>query len=290
MGRGTLRALAGASLLSSSLAAPPKGFPMNFSTRFTFSFTTVMLALAASACASSLPRAARNASGASCGGGIIATAPDAARFSGCSEVQGDLRISSAELDDLSVLAGLRGVSGTLEIAGNPRLDDLGGLERLERVGRLSIHDNSELDELSGLEQLAQVRELEIRNNPELTSLRGLSGVTRLERLVIEHNGLYQGAGLSSLTDVGKLVIQNNPRLNSLQGLRALSHAASVEIRNNPRLCARGMLPALSRVDGPLTLRENRGLSRPDVKRLLGRVEQGIAPATGEAALLQASLP
>jgi hypothetical protein len=223
-----------------------EGFPMTAITRSMFSFATLLLALSANACAVSGARSAQSgALDKTCEGGTIASEADATRFAGCTSVRGNLRVSSAELDDLSALSSLRSVSGTLEIAGNPELDDLSGLEQLQQVGGLSIHDNA---------------------------------------------GLYQTGGMSSLSEVGQLVIVNNPRLNSLQGLHALMHARSVEIRKNPRLCARGMLPALSHVDGELTLSDNRGLSRPDVHQLLGRIEHGAMPAAAEGvAQLDASL-
>jgi hypothetical protein len=107
----------------------------------------------------------------------------------------------------------------------------------------------------------------------------------LDALVIEHNGLYQTAGLSSLTDVGSLVIEDNAKLNSLQGLGSLSHARSVEITNNPRLCARGMLPALKHVDHDVVVSRNRGLSMPDVRQLLGRIERGVSPSSDTLARL-----
>lgn len=264
---------------------------MSTTIRSLFSLTTLLLALSVNACAASGARSLEtSAPDRSCEGGTIASAADAARFVGCTSVRGGLRVSSAELEDLSALSALRSVSGTLEIAGNAQLDDLAGLEQLRQVGSLAIHDNPELNDLGGLERLAQVRAIVISDNDELSSLSGLSGVTRVEQLVLDHNGLYQTAGLSALTEVGQLVIENNPRLNSLRGLSSLTHARSVEIRRNPRLCAFGMLPALRHVDVEITLSDNRGLSRPELHQLLGRIDQGgPASARGGVAQLEPSL-
>lgn len=262
-----------------------------FSTmRSTFKLTTILVALAANACAAHGGRPAESAPAkVSCVGGVVESAADAALYGACERVNGDLRVSAPDLQDLSALAGLRSVSGTLEIDGNSGLDDLSGLERLEQVGSLSIHDNAELDDLSGLQRLRGASEVVIRGNAELASLRGLEGLTRVETLVIERNGLYQATGLSNLTTVGTLVVADNAKLNSL-GLRSLSHARSVEIRNNPRLCARGLLPALARVEHEVSLSANRGLSQPEVRQLLGRVEHNLArPSTDNAARMEASL-
>ena len=256
-------------------------------TRSMLKLTAIVVALAANACAAHGVRPVASAAPKlSCVGGVVRSTIDVALYGACDRVNGDLLISVPELTDLSALAQLRSVSGKLEIAGNAALDDLSGLERLEQVGQLSIHDNSDLDDLSGLESLEVATSVEIRDNAELTSLRGLSGLSRLERLTISHNGLFQTIGLSSLTEVGDLVVEGNAKLNSLEGLHSLAHARSVEIRNNPRLCGRRLLPALARVDQSLTVSQNRGLSQPEVRQLLGRVEHGLTPRTDNVASLE----
>lgn len=188
-----------------------------------------------------------------CAGGTIHSAADAVLFAGCDTVHGDLRISAADLEDLSALAGLKRVSGTLEISQNPELDDLHGLEQLEQVGALTL-----------------------RNNPDLGDLSGLDGLVRAAHVTIDHNGIYRASGISNLAEVGDLSITNNAKLNSLEGFSALKHARSVHVEGNPRLCARHMLPALERVDGEINVSNNRGVSAPDLRGLLGRVERGLA--------------
>jgi hypothetical protein len=268
-----------------------EGFQMFSNTRSMFQLTTVVVALAANACAAHGARPAESAAAkVSCVGGIVQSSADVALYGACDRVNGDLRISAPKLTDLSALARLRSVSGRLEISGNARLDDLTGLEQLEQVGELSIHDNAGLNDLSGLDNLRSVVSVTIRDNAELGTLRGLSGLTRVERLVIDHNGLFQTLGLSNLTEVGDLVIENNVKLNGLQGLGSLAHARSVKIAHNPFLCARGMLPALSSVEHDVTVTENRGVSKPDVRALMGRIEHDITPRHADSvASLEASL-
>ena len=242
---------------------------MFFTKRSLVQFTAVLVALAANACAAPGARPVESAGVAQlgCVGGVIRTDADAELYSRCETVTGDLSVVGSQLEDLSALAGLRRVTGKLEIVGNSELGELSGLERLEHAGSVIV---------SG--------------NPELTSLRGLEGLTRVETLVLERNGLYQAAGLSNLTEVGSLVIVDNPKLNSAQGLRSLSRARSIEIRNNPRLCARGLLPALTRVEREITLKDNRGLSAPDVHQLLGRIDHDVVPPNADSvARLDASL-
>jgi hypothetical protein len=124
----------------------------------------------------------------------------------------------------------------------------------------------------------------VRDNPELETLRGLEQLVRADRVVIERTGLYQAAGISGLAHVGDLVVRDNARLHSLNGFRSLIHARSVEVARNPRLCARGMLPALVRVERQLTVKSNRGLSKPDVRALFGRVESAPEVPSREASL------
>lgn len=247
-------------------------------------YVAALLALAANACSATPARPVVAAHApVKCAGGSIASAADAALYSECDIVRGSLRISAPDLMDLSSLARLRGVWGTLEIAENPQLDDLSGLEQLSQVGALVVRDNADLDDLHGLENLNRAPSVTITSNPELATLHGLSGLSRADHVVIRQNGLFNVGGLSSLAQVGELEVTSNLRLNSLQGLRSLEHADSVKIEGNPRLCAMGMLPALRRVDEQLTLRSNRGLSKTDVRALLGRIEQPLVNVAGQEA-------
>ena len=140
-----------------------------FSTmRTMLKLTTVVVALAANACAAHGPAAPLQATAAklNCAGGSIPSAADAALYSACDSVSGDLRISAAELTDLSALARLHSVSGKLGIAGNPQLDALSGLEQLEHVGALSIRGNADLDDLSALTGLTSAGSVVISGSGE----------------------------------------------------------------------------------------------------------------------------
>lgn len=158
---------------------------------------TTILALAANACSAHDARPAVAATTAvRCEGGVVHSADEAARYEGCSSVVGDLRISAADLVDVSSFAELRSVSG-------------------------------------------------------------------------------------------KLVVANNPKLVSLAGLKGVEHARSVEIRNNPVLAGYfGILPELSKVEVPLVVEANRGLSKRDIDQIVGRVsvqaEQVTANVDGAA--------
>jgi hypothetical protein len=137
---------------------------------------------------------------------------------------------------------------------------------------------ADLSDLSSLSRLRQVSgNLTITRNPELEDLSGLENLRRVGALEISHNGIYSVRGLGQLSEVGELVVESNRKLNSLSGLRSLSHAGSVTIEHNPMLCAMGMLPALDRVDSPMQLRANRGISKTEARLVLERAGQGDTP-------------
>jgi hypothetical protein len=72
---------------------------------------------------------------------------------------------------------------------------------------------------------------------------------------------------------GKLVISNNSKLISLAGLKNVEHARSVEIRNNPVLAGYfGLLPELSKVQAPLVVEANRGLSKREIDEVVTRIK------------------
>ncbi|HXK18199.1 MAG TPA: hypothetical protein VNG33_10380, partial [Polyangiaceae bacterium] len=231
-----------------------------------------IFALAASACAAA-PRPAQSATAAvTCAGSTIRSAEQAATYSQCTAVTGDLRITGTPLADLTAFRSILRISGTLEISGNSQLDDLDGLESLSSVGDLDISNNPELDALQDLEDLHSVRKLTIRDNPELSSLDGLQGVQQAEQVQLERNGLFDVNGLSGLERVGDLSVVGHRKLISLRGLSNLTAAHSVRIQNNPVVCACfGLLPALHSVQN-IVVRSNQGLKGSEVRELVARAE------------------
>ena len=125
------------------------------------------------------PEAAR-----SCQGRAVHGDAELAAFAGCSEVQGDLRISG--VSSLESLAALKQVDGTLGIEGNPELTDLAGLESLSRVGTMVLERNGFFT-IEGLEGVREIGRLAIADNPRLTSIAGLNQVRDVREVVIAHN-------------------------------------------------------------------------------------------------------
>ncbi len=120
--------------------------------------TSALLALAANACSTGAVRpVAMAAAPVECAGGTIRTEDDAARYTDCDAVIGDLRITGTNLTDLSSLKHLRSVSGAVVITDNVKLISLAGLKGLERAHSVEISNNPLLCAHFGLlPQLKQV--------------------------------------------------------------------------------------------------------------------------------------
>lgn len=180
-----------------------------------------------------------------CPGGTIRSPADAARYSTCEVVVGDLTIQDTSLVGLSRLANLRVVRGKLAITDNPRLVTVRGLARLESVRSLSITDN-----------------------PRLRDLTGLEGLRAVDELILHRDGMFTVDGLEGLARVGRLEVTNNPRLISLRALNSVTKADDVLIENNPRLAAQpGLLRSLVKTEDPIVVKGNAGLSSRDTSNL-----------------------
>jgi len=217
-----------------------------------------------------------------CPGGSIGTPEQAAAFAGCEVVAGDLTIQGSGVRELGTLSELVHVSGALVIAENPNLETLSGLERLSAVGSLQVRDNASLESLSALESLSLASSVTIANNPDLRSLSGLEGLEKLDRLEIRSSGLRDTHGVEGLRSVGELVIAKNRSLISLGGFGNVTHAGSIRINDNPRLCAQlGMFPRLQAVHGDLSITRNWGVSEGDLDDLRARTGRSAMVARGE---------
>lgn len=145
----------------------------------------------------------------------------------CTEIRGSLTISGDDIVDLSPLLGLRKVFRRIVINANPQLRSLKGLDSLEVAqGGLEIANNPVLTSLEGLNQLAFVDQpgLFIINNDALKSLEGLDNLTSIsENFVIARN-----KNLISVDGMDKLETINN----SLGVLRA---DPTLSVTQNPKL-------------------------------------------------------
>jgi len=143
---------------------------MSLLTKCLVGFTLLLSTTAVACSASVVAPAAPSARSVECLGTTLRNDDDVAAYAHCRSVHGDLRITNADLIDLSALAGLQSVSGSLVVSGNSKLVSLAGLKGLKRAGAVEISNNRVLSGYFGLlPQLSKVdQQLVLRKN------RGLS--------------------------------------------------------------------------------------------------------------------
>jgi hypothetical protein len=150
-------------------------------------------------------------------------------FPGCTDLAGNVSISSLDITNLEGLSSITSIGGDLSIINTEALTNLSGLDSLSSVGRyLCIYENLSLENFSGLENLVSiggglvVGEFRLSaGNDALTSISGLEHLSSIGGWVefYGNNSLTNLSGLSGLTSVaGYILILNNNGLSSLSGL------------------------------------------------------------------------
>ncbi len=150
-----------------------------------------------------------------------------AYYPNCTDLQGDVLINGNDISNLSGLAAVTSVAGTLSIRDNPLLANLSGLEQLNSIGGVDIYANSSLTSISSLNNVTFIGgNLWIQGNNALTSLEGLENVTSIGGdlgIVWFNNSLINLSGLEQLDSIGgDLIIKGNNSLTSLSGLENLA--------------------------------------------------------------------
>ncbi|MDT0555044.1 thrombospondin type 3 repeat-containing protein [Patiriisocius hiemis] len=194
---------------------------------------------------------------------------------GCSQIDGDLYITGASINDLSGLTFITEITGYLYIR-STNLTDLTGLENLTTLGTfLYLQSNNSLLNIDGLQNLTSFNSnIQLRYNNNLTSIVGLSGITQATAISLEYNpniatlnGLHNIAspdvqisitgsdalvdltGLDAITSASSISIYTNDNLASLDGLDNLTTTANLYIDRNFALANVDALSNLTQVDG-----------------------------------------
>ncbi|GGD16847.1 hypothetical protein [Hyunsoonleella pacifica] len=127
--------------------------------------------------------------------------------------------------------------GGIQISNNELLEDLGGLEALEKSWYLTIWGNKKLKNMFGLENLKRIGgSLNIGRNESLNSFNGLNNLERLGSLTIIDNPLLSDirsllkikviSGSQEINSWAYLRIINNTSLKSLDGLNNVKKLVS----------------------------------------------------------------
>ncbi len=181
----------------------------------------------------------------------------------CTEIEGDVLIRSAYINNLSGLNVLTYIGGDLEIGepeyGESILLSVAGLSNLDSIGgNLYILGNSSLNSLNGLENVNSVGGDLIITTYSLTSLYGLNGITNIGGYfeVFSNYSLINLNGINNLDSIGNyLLIGYNLGLTSLSGLENLSFVGEdMWIVDNYDLLGLDSLYNLTTISGNLMIR------------------------------------
>ena len=156
-------------------------------------------------------------------------------YPGCTQIEGDITISSFDITNLNGLSVLTSVGGSLSIYVDV-LSGMTGLENLTSIGGgLIIQLNDSLTSMTGLENLTFIGGgIWLRYNHSLTSLTGLDNVTTFGSAVwITDNDTLSNCAVQSICDYiaggGSPWIENNATgCNSQEEVEAECEAIGVK--------------------------------------------------------------
>ncbi len=182
------------------------------------------------------------------------------------------------LNNLSGLQNIEGsLSGSLSIGHNPLMENIDELHQITEVGQsLIIIFNDNLKNLGGLAAINHVQgEISIAGNPELFDAQGLSGITSAGGgLVISlNNSLIELPLFNNESFPGPISIQSNEALLSVDGLSQLTSAgASIRIQNNLSLKDLTGLSGFSTIEAGILIIANNSLENLNgLENLTGQV-------------------
>ena len=147
-----------------------------------------------------------------CAGGQVNTDEELARYDGCQTIEGQLILIDTPISDLSPLASVTEITGTLVLRDNESLVSLAPLSNVTTLGGLLLDSNGALVNLSGLSSLRNITEegLEIAHGDQLRDI----------------------STLDSLASVaGQIAVHQNPVLCQVM----VNHFVEQLVRRNPQL-------------------------------------------------------
>ena len=164
-----------------------------------------------------------------------------ANYPNCTQIEGDVTISGANITNLNGLNGLTSIGGNLRICNDSVLPNLSGLGSLTSIAyNLFVGYNPVLTSLTGLNNVNHIGgALQFWYNHSLPSLTGLEAVTSIGGAleIYSNQALTSLTGLEAVTSIGgALEIYSNQALTSLTGLEAVtSIGGALEIYSNQAL-------------------------------------------------------
>jgi len=195
-----------------------------------------------------------------------------AALNGVTRLTSGITITGVGPTDLSALACLTQISGTLSIHDTTALTSLNGLQQLQLVeGNLDIYSNSALATADSLLKLRAITgRLYVASNPQLVTMDGLTGLTTLgSSLTVDSNARLLSFKASALSTINAgLAFANNSgsALTSssfnLSGVSAVVNS-SISVHDNKTWDLGGGLSGLTTLDGNLDIYSNGQLLQLD---------------------------
>ena len=165
----------------------------------------------------------------------LSTQGDVEKLAGCTDVVGSLYVRNGDITDLTPLANLRRIGGSLRVYGNsdPKIfagpGSLAGLEGLEAVGGLYLEKTrlTDLAPLAGLTEIAG--DVRLERNALLVSLEGLHNLTHIGGALMVNlsPALTDLTGLRGLRAIGVRLWLGGLPISSLHGLEGLTTIGTV---------------------------------------------------------------
>jgi len=175
-----------------------------------------------------------------CQGDLVLSSQAQVDAFNCTEVQGDIIISGADITNLNALSSLTKVVGRLSIVDNPNLASLEGLSALRSIDDfLALALNPILTDVNALSALEQVGGLAISTNNSLSNLDGfvsLAGINKAGLSINDNPALINISGLDKLQTInGGVSIVNNRDLLSIKTFNNLKTLSDISIWQNENI-------------------------------------------------------
>jgi len=122
-------------------------------------------------------------------------------FPHCTDIPGDVTITSANIADIDRLTQLTSIGGNLTITGTNIFDVYGLMNVASVGGNVQISDNAMLTELTYFQDMSSIGgSLSIVNNPVLASLKGLENIneTTISNLELDGNARLAVCGFANI--------------------------------------------------------------------------------------------
>jgi hypothetical protein len=153
----------------------------------------------------------------------------------CGVIQGNLEVAGKVLTNLDGLEGIYEVTGDLYINRTEKLQNLGGLVGIRRIGQNLVLAGNLVLESAAFPQLKKVAEKLILQDDQALPTWKLPFLEQVGGVDLHNNEMLLDVEMNDLKQADSISIYDNGVLETTYGFPALTQLNSLEIRNNPKL-------------------------------------------------------